>query len=453
MTVKILVPSGVLGLGFSPDALATGLLQQPDIICIDGGSTDSGPFYLGTATSKYSDAICRTEWKQLMKARDQLKIPLILGSCGTCGTDNMVDHIYDMTIDLAAELGHSLTIARIYAERKNEDICAAYRDGQIQPLAAAPPLNAEKIERFSHIVSLAGVEPLQEALQAGADIILAGRTTDTAVIAALPLMRGMHPGASWHGAKIAECGAFCSNHPATGVILLEVDKDGFTVEPMAAGAVCTPHSVSAHMLYENADPFILHEPGGYLDVREADYTALDERRVRVEGSHWVKTDPYTVKLEAASLAGYQTSMLAVIRDAHYIRNARIWADKLAQICTDKTREALGLHPKDYDLQIRLIGIDAALGKWEQTITTDKAIEIGVLVLITADSQSLATEISRLINPYLLHLPLTDNEDMPTFAFPYSPAHSERGAIYEFGLNHRLVLDSPTDGFTVKLDRV
>ena len=175
--------------------------------------------------------------------------------------------------------------------------------------------------------------------------------------------------------------------------------------------------------------------------------------MRVEGSLWVKTDPYTVKLEAASLAGYQTSMLAVIRDAHYIRNARVWADKLLQICTNKTREALGLHPKDYDLQIRLIGVDAALGKWEQTITTDRAVEIGVLVLITADSQALATEISRLVNPYLLHLPLTDNEDMPTFAFPYSPAHSERGAIYEFGLNHRLVLDSPTDGFTVKLDRV
>ena len=145
-------------------------------------------------------------------------------------------------------------------------------------------------------------------------------------------------------------------------------------------------------------------------------------------------------------------MLAVIRDAHYIRNARIWADKLAQICTDKTREALGLHPKDYDLQIRLIGIDAA-SLTATNYHNRQGVQIGVLVLITADSQSLATEISRLINPYLLHLPLTDNEDMPTFAFPYSPAHSERGAIYEFGFNHRLVLDSPTDGFTVKLDRV
>jgi hypothetical protein len=44
------------------------------------------------------------------------------------------------------------------------------------------------------------------------------------------------------------------------------DETGFDVEPMAPDAVCTPHSVSAHMLYENSDPFILHEPGGHLDV-------------------------------------------------------------------------------------------------------------------------------------------------------------------------------------------
>ncbi len=50
MTTRVLVPSGVLGLGFDEDALARGVKMQPDIICIDGGSTDSGPFYLGTGT-------------------------------------------------------------------------------------------------------------------------------------------------------------------------------------------------------------------------------------------------------------------------------------------------------------------------------------------------------------------------------------------------------------------
>ena len=57
MSTKVLVPSGVLGLGFSEKALESGLKRNPDIISIDGGSTDSGPFYLGTGTTKYSEEI------------------------------------------------------------------------------------------------------------------------------------------------------------------------------------------------------------------------------------------------------------------------------------------------------------------------------------------------------------------------------------------------------------
>lgn len=58
MTTKILIPSGVLGLGFDDDALEKGLSHNPDAIAIDGGSTDSGAYYLGTSSSKYSRDIC-----------------------------------------------------------------------------------------------------------------------------------------------------------------------------------------------------------------------------------------------------------------------------------------------------------------------------------------------------------------------------------------------------------
>ena len=51
---KVLVPSGVLGLGFDIEALRRGIKNKPDIISIDGGSTDSGPASLGSGTSKYS---------------------------------------------------------------------------------------------------------------------------------------------------------------------------------------------------------------------------------------------------------------------------------------------------------------------------------------------------------------------------------------------------------------
>ena len=61
------------------------------------------------------------------------------------------------------------------------------------------------IEECTNIVAFP-VEQIQAAPKTGADIIIAGRATDAAVIAALPIARGCHRGAAWHGAK-AECGA------------------------------------------------------------------------------------------------------------------------------------------------------------------------------------------------------------------------------------------------------
>ena len=60
------------------------------------------------------------------------------------------------------------------------------------------------------------------------------------------------------------------------------------------------------------------------------------------------------------------------------------------------------------------------------------------------------EISKLINPFLLHYPLTKNEELPTFAFPFSPVHSERGALYEFSLNQKLKLNDPMSVFKLEL---
>ncbi len=446
MVTRVLVPSGVLGLGFDSQALARGIAKGPDIICIDGGSTDSGPFSLGTGTSKYSRAATKSEWRQLMQARAEAGIPLVIGSCGTCGTDSTVDWMLEITRELAEELGQDLKIATIYSSQPLERLTSALGAGEITALEPAPEISEASLKSCVNVVALAGAEQIGAALATGADIVLAGRTTDTATVSALPLMRGDHPGAVWHGAKIAECGALCSTNPISGVILVDFDDEGFTVEPMAEDARCTPHSVSAHMLYENSDPFILYEPGGHLDVTEARYTALDERRVRVSGSKWVSSNTYTVKLEGARIGGYQTTILAVLRDAHYVANAQAWVDKLKTFVSREISKSMGLGDGDFDLEFRLIGVNAALGSIETK--TGTPTEVGVLGIITAGDQQTASEIGKLINPFVLHYPLTSDEELPTFAFPYSPAQSERGALYEFSLNHVLQLKAPMDGFTL-----
>ncbi|MFZ1725972.1 MAG: acyclic terpene utilization AtuA family protein [Albidovulum sp.] len=448
--VRVLVPNGALGLGFDADALTRGLAASPDIIAVDGGSTDSGPSYLGRGVSKYSRAATKAEWRQLMLARAETQVPLVIGTAGTCGADVAVDWLFDITQELAVELGQCLKVTRLYSGQTSERVARALVSGHVSALPGAPEISDDSVKNCTNIVALAGAEQIAAALNTGADIIIAGRTTDTAIIAALPLMRGCHPGAAWHGAKVGECGALATTHPASGSIQIDFDEAGFTLTPLGHSARATPYTVSAHMLYENTDPYILYEPGGHLDVTGARYIALDERRVRVEGSVWVP-GAYTVKLEGARIAGYQSVGLTLLRDRRYVQNAVAWTDDVARRCQEKTQAQTGLEPDEFSIELRLIGLNATLGVLENH---DKApAEIGVLAIATAPTEALAAEIAKILNPFLLHHALSEEEPMPTFAFPFSPAEMQRGALYEFVLNHVMSLDDPLSAFRLKTDEV
>ncbi|WP_254694086.1 acyclic terpene utilization AtuA family protein [Sulfitobacter sp. SK012] len=446
--VRVLIPSGALGLNYDKVALQRGIDAKPDIIAIDGGSTDSGPSYLGRGVSKYARSSTKLEWAGLMAARAQADCPLVIGTSGTCGSDSAVDWMLDITREIAHEQGIPIKIAVLRSQQDNATMVEAYGAGQITPLAGAPEITGETLSSCSNIVALAGAEQIAEALATDADVIIAGRTTDTAIIAALPLIEGLHAGAAWHGAKIGECGALCATNPQSGVVMMEFDAEGFTVTPLADGAHATPHTVSAHMLYENSDPFILYEPGGHLDVTAAQYEALDDTSVRVTGSKWVPSDRYTVKLEGARPAGFQTVLMALLRDARYVENAGTWAADIAEKCSAKACDRLGLAPEDFRIELRLIGHSASFGALEPRPGTPT--EIGVIGIVTAATDALSQEIGKLLNPYLLHHPLTSQEEQPTFAFLFSPAEMPRGQVYEFALNHVLTLEDPMQAFSLEV---
>lgn len=447
---RVLIPAGALGLGYDRAALARGVENGPDIIAVDGGSTDSGPSYLGRGVSKYSRASTKAEWRDLMRARARAGVPLVIGTAGTCGADPAVDWLADITREIAAEEGMRVKVALLRSGQPAARVKAALAAGRVRALPAAPEISDAVLDSCTNIVALAGIEQIAAALATGADIVIAGRTTDTAIIAALPIVRGDHPGAAWHGAKVGECGALATTHPNSGVIQLDFDASGFTVEPMLPEAAATPYTVSAHMLYENSDPFILHEPGGHLDVTAADYRALDARRVRVEGSRWVP-GRYTVKLEGARVVGHQAVGLAVIRDRRYVRHARDWAADVTAQVSEKIRSRMGLEPGDFTVELRLIGMDATLGGLENR--HDLPVEVGVLGILTCPTADQAAEAAKMLNPYLLHHPLTEDEPMPTFAFPFSPAEMQRGALYEFCLNHVMELDDPMQAFRLDVEEM
>lgn len=444
---RILVPSGALGLGYDEEAMERAIATKPDLIAIDGGSTDSGPSYLGRGVSKYSRASTKLEWKSLMIAREKAGVPLVIGTAGTCGSDSAVDWLVEITREIAEELNQSVKIAVLKSSQSVEEIARSLKEGRIEPLFPAPEISDELVRQTTNMVALAGAEQIQAALETGADIVIAGRTTDTAIISALPLMNQNHAGGAWHGAKVGECGALCASNPQSGVVLIDFDDEGFTITPTADGAKASPYTVSAHMLYENSDPFVLYEPGGHLDVSNAHYKQVDERSVRATGAKWVPSDSYTVKLEGAKIAGYQVMVFALLRDRRYVENARKWTDDICEKCKAKIEKRLKITGNEFTLELRLIGKNASFGDLETR--NDVPHEIGVMGFVTASSEALAEEIGKILNPYLLHHPLTKEEEVPTFAFQFSPAEVKVGPVYEFCLNHVLHLDNPMEAFSLE----
>ncbi|PRY02492.1 acyclic terpene utilization AtuA family protein [Allonocardiopsis opalescens] len=440
-SVRVLVPAGMLGAGFPPETVERGLALGADVIAIDGGSTDSGPHYLGSGTPKTARAAVAADLRILLNAAARARIPLIVGSCGTSGTDGGVDWVAGITAEILAEDGLGLTVATVYSEQSPEPLAERLAAGAVRPLPPMGELEPGTLRECTHIVGMMGHEPIEAALRAGAQVVLAGRATDTAVAAAYPLMRGMPPGPTWHAAKIVECGGQCTTDPRAGGVFATIDHDGFTIEPLDPTVACTPTSVAAHMLYETADPFRMREPAGTLDVSAADYRALDERTVRVEGSRFEPAEQHTIKLEGARISGYQTMSFSAIRDPRILGQIEDWAALLRKVLADRVSRTLGLAPDDYAVDLRLYGHNAVLGELDPASGPPR--EVGVMLLVQAADQATATAVAKVANPLMLHLPTADMAYLPSLAFPFSPAETERGPAYEFVLNHTVDVDSPT----------
>ena len=432
----------MLGSGVRLEELTCGVHLAPHAIALDAGSTDSGPAYLATGHSKYTADSVKRDLALLLSARDRAGVPLLIGSCGTSGCDRALDDTLALVLEVAGTLKLRPRIAVLYSEQDKRVLKAKAAAGKVMALAPAKRVDDATLDACVHVVALMGPEPYIAAVEAGADIVLGGRTTDTAILAAVPLMRGAAAGAAWHAAKTAECGGLCTINPTSPGVMMTVDDEGFDIVPLAPENRCTPETVSAHMLYENSDPFRLTEPGGVLDVSEARYLAQDARCVRVTGSRY-ETMPYTMKLEGAGGGAYQTIMIVGIRDPEVLKDIDGFLERMAGELHGRVQRTLNLAPDAYDISLRPYGWNAVSGR-RPPETASPPLEIGLLFVATARDQGVATRIARVCNPVFFHYPVRLTKELPSYAFPFSPAEIERGQVFEFLLNHVVEVTSPDE---------
>ena len=295
-----------------------------------------------------------------------------------------------------------------------------------------------------------GAEPFQEALMAGAQIVIAGRSSDAAIYASVPLNLGADPGLAWHMGKIIECGAqVIEPREGQDCVIGTIYDDHFTIEPGHPDRRCTRTRVAAHTLYENPSPYQLKEPNGVLNTKAAVFEQINERTVRVSGSHWEPSDKYTVKLEGVKELGYRTIFLAGIRDPILVATI----DNFIQSCRERISRdvsALGINKEDYTLGIKVYGHNAVMGA-NEPITNSQAHELAVLVDVIAPTEDISRAVCAKARYSLLHTDFPGRMCISgNLAIPFSPSDLSAGNVYEFHIWHVMECDHPMEPVTMEM---
>jgi len=283
-----------------------------------------------------------------------------------------------------------------------------------------------------------GVEPIQQALNAGCDVVIAGRAYDPAVFAALPMLRGYDAGLALHLGKILECAAIAAS-PGSGAdcALGILEEDRFILQPLSEHRRFTATSVAAHTLYEKSDPYLLPGPGGHLDLRNVSFENIGQGRVAVSGSCFTPSDNYCLKIEGARRLGYRSIAIAGIRDP-------IMIAAINEILEQVRSRVKELHPTGLthgSLHFHVYGKNAVMGNREPLQDTPSH-ELGIVIDAVCPEPDAADTLCSLTRSTLLHFGYEGRiATAGNLAFPFSPSDLRAGEVYEFSVYHLLQTDA------------
>jgi hypothetical protein len=445
--LRILSPTAILGYGFPLSSFQAGLDRDPHVIAVDAGSTDPGPYYLGAGKSFTQRSAVKRDLRYLIDAALTRKIPLIIGTAGGSGAKPHVDWNLAIVEEILSELKLTAQLGVIYSDIDRDFLIEELKRGRVESLGPVDDLTEEDILASTHLVAQMGLEPIMQALEDGAEIILAGRAYDPTVFAALPVLKGYDMALALHMGKILECAAIAAN-PGSGsdCLMGTLTKDSFILEALNPERECTRLSVAAHTLYEKSNPYSLPGPGGGLDLHQTTFEQLPGGRVKVAGTKYVPTEGYFLKLEGASLIGYRTISIAGVRDPIMISQIDEVIARVKERVADNFQEL-----KDYQLHVHCYGKNGVMGLLEPHPVP--AHELGLVIEAVASTQEIADTICSFARSTMLHYGYPGRKSTAgNLAFPYSPSDVSAGAVYKFSVYHLLKVDDPKSLFPVKMGR-
>ena len=244
---------------------------------------------------------------------------------------------------------------------------------QLRDMDTGEPIAAIR-DRIQSANAYIGAFPLAEALGTGAHVVVAGRSTDTALALAPMVHRfGWKPGefdklaAGTIAGHIIECGAQSTGGNCQvdwqtipdmaniGYPIVEAEPDGTFVvtKHAAAGGRVSVHSVKEQLLYELGDPRQYITPDCVADFTSIRLEDAGPGRVRVSGIRGGPRPP-TLKLSISYANGWKAIGTLVYSWPQALEKARA-ADRIV-------RERLrGLGLEFDEIYTEYFGVNACLG--------------------------------------------------------------------------------------------
>lgn len=445
--MRILSATAILGYGFPESSFKEALALNPHLIAADAGSTDPGPYYLGSGKSFTDRNAVKRDLEYMIPAALERNIPVIIGTAGGSGADSHLKWNVDIVQEIAREKKLSFKLAVISSEFSKDLVKKKFAEGKIQPLKPAPPLKEQDIDEAERIVGQMGEEPFINALSEGADVIIAGRAYDPCCFSSLAIKEGYDKGLAIHLGKILECAAIAAT-PGSGsdCMMGFLGKDYFKIMPTNPIRKCTTLSVAAHTLYEKTNPVFLPGPGGAIDLTETTFEQFDERTVMVKGSKFIPSDGHFIKLEGAKKSGYRTVSIAACKDPVMI-NA---IDTITKEVKERVSNNFKLKEDEYFLDFKLYGKNGVMGIFKN-MPEDNSNELCIIIEAVAKTQEMSNTICSFARSTMLHFGYEGRKSTAgNLAFPFSPSDFSVGEVYEFNMYHLMEVSDPAENFPIEL---
>jgi len=446
LSLRVICPNGHLG--FAPirvESFRLGVEARPDIIAADSGSDDVGPIPLGTDTSTSPRAWQVHDLEHMLLASRKLRVPMIIGSAGDTGADSRVDLYVDIIKDLAAKHGLSeFKLGYFYSEIGKEDLRRRMRAGEtVAGLEGYDALTDAELDATERVVAMAGVHPFIKLLDASADVIIGGRSSDSCVFAAPAIQRGFAEANAYYLGKVLECASFCAEpYGGKETVLGEITEDAVLVTAMHPDQRCTVASVAGHAMYERSNPYFEQVAGGTLDMSQCRYEQVAAKTTRVTGARFQRSPEFRVKLEGAGKIGERYVGMVGIRDPYTIAHV----DEVIGWARDKVRERFGEEKQGgYGLHYTIYGRDGVMGELEP-LRDRPAHELCILVQGVAPSAEMAEEICMIGTRQMFYARLPEVKGSAgSVAFALDEV-LRASPSYRWTVNHTLRCDDPLELF-------